>query len=201
MVRGLIAAVAAAIVLSLLVAPAALGHAELVSASPGPDETVEMSPAELVTRFSQDLDPSRTRLEVRSAGGERVANGGEPGATKRQFLLRLPDLAPGDYEVRWTSFSSEDGELARGSYTFTVGGAPTPSPTPAASPTPSASSEPSPTPGPTSTTATPPASPIPSPSAAPTDPSSDAESVVIPIAAALLVVVILGGWLLRGRRT
>ena len=199
MLRALMSAAIAAFVLSLLVAPTVFAHAELVSANPGPDETVEGSPPQLVTRFSQDLDPARTRLEVRSADGERVANGGEPGSTKRQFVLSLPDLAPGDYEVRWTSFSSEDGELARGSYTFTVATRPTASPTPLPSPTPIASSEPSTTPTAIPTTA-PTASPTPAPSAVPADPSSDAGSVLIPIVAALLIVVVLAGWLLRGRR-
>ncbi len=199
LLRGLMPAAIAALVLSLLVAPTVLAHAELVSANPGPDETVEGSPPELVTRFSQNLNPSRTRLEVRSAAGERVANGGEPGSTKREFVLTLPDLAPGDYEVRWTSFSSEDGELARGSYTFTVTARPTPSPTPLASPTAIPSSELSSAPSATPTPA-PTASPAPTPTAVPADPSSDIGSVAIPIIAALLIVVVVAVWLLRGRR-
>ncbi len=199
LLRGLMSAAIAALVLSLLVAPNVLAHAELVSANPGPGDTVEGSPPELVTRFSQNLNASRTRLEVRSASGERVANGGEPGSTKREFVLTLPDLAPGDYEVRWTSFSSEDGELARGSYTFSVTARPTPSPTPLASPTAIPSSEPSSTPSATPTAA-PTASPTPAPTSVPADPSSDIGSVAIPIIAALLIVVVVAAWLLRGRR-
>ncbi len=125
-----------ALAFALLLAPAVVAHAELESATPGPDDEVVGSPTELVTQFSQNLDPSRTTLEVRDAAGTRIARGGEPGDGKREFRLALPELAPGEYEVRWTSYSSEDQELARGSYTFTV--LPAPSPTPSATPSPSA---------------------------------------------------------------
>ena len=205
MLRGLVSAAIAAMLLSLFAAPAVLAHAALVSATPGPGDTVEGSPERIVARFSQDLNPSRTQLDVRAASGERVARGGEPGATKRQFVLALPDLAPGDYEVRWTSFSSEDGELARGSYTFTVTAPPTPSPTPqasqAAQPSQSVVPTASPAATPTPTTSSPATSPAASPVPETPDASSDTASVVIPIVAGLIVVALLAGWLLRGRRT
>jgi hypothetical protein len=50
-------------------------------------------------------------------------------------ITDVPDLAPGDYEVRWTTLSAEDGELDRDTWSFTVVAAPTPSPTPEPSPT------------------------------------------------------------------
>ena len=204
MLRGLVSAAIAAMLLILFAAPAVLAHAELVAATPGPGDTVEGSPERIVARFSQDLDPSRTQLDVRAASGERVARGGDPGASKRQFVLALPELAPGDYEVRWTSFSSEDGELARGSYTFTVTAPPTPSPTPEPSeaPQPSQSVVPraSPEATPTATVSLPTTSPAASPPPETLDASSDTTSVVLPIVAGLVVVALFAGWLLRGRR-
>ena len=109
MPRLVLRALVCAGLLSSLAAPV-LGHAALESATPGPGDRVTGSPMELVAQFSQDLDPTRTSLEVRDATGARVARGGDPGNTPREFRLDLPELAPGKYEVRWTSSSTEDGE-------------------------------------------------------------------------------------------
>lgn len=203
MLRGLVSAAIAANVLSLLVVSPVSAHAELVAARPGPDMSVEGSPAQLVARFSQDLDPSRTQLEVRDASGARIARGGEPGSSKRHFVLLLPELAPGDYEVRWTSFSSEDGELGRGSYTFTVMAGPTPGPSLTPPATASASASPSPTQVPPATQAvdeSPTAVAQGLPDSEASTGSTGAGSVLIPIVAALIIVVLFAGWLLRGRK-
>jgi len=163
-----------AAILSLLVAPTAvLGHAELESASPGPDDAVVGSPTVLVATFSEELDPSRSSLVVVDSTGAQVAAGGELGDDPHELRLALPELAPGDYEVRWTSFSAEDNELDRGSYTFTVLAAPTPSPVPA-TPTPTAG---------------------PSPDAGGVD-----AAVIVPIIVALIVVLAIVAWLLRRQR-
>ena len=176
MARSLIRAVVCAVLLSLIAAPV-LAHAELVSATPGPGDEVAGSPSELVGTFNQDLDPSRTSLEVRDASGASLARGGELGQGSREFRLILPRLGPGEYEVRWTSFSAEDGELERGSYAFTVIAAPSSPPSPSLSPTPTA---PPPVDG--------------------TSAGGDG-AVLIPILAALLVVGGIGAWLLRRRAT
>jgi methionine-rich copper-binding protein CopC len=146
-------AVLGASLLLLLPLATALGHAELATASPGPGDSVAGSPPELVARFSQDLKPDRTSLELRDPAGQTVATGGKDPDRPRVQRMALPSLAPGQYEVRWVSFSAEDGELARGKYRFTVVEAPaTPSPvplTPAPCPTmtPGASQAPSLLPG------------------------------------------------------
>jgi methionine-rich copper-binding protein CopC len=171
-----------------------LGHADLDTGSPGPDETVTASPTELVVTFTQDLDPARSSLVVTDATGAVVAEGGEIGAGPRELRLDLPQLAPGRYEVAWTSWSAEDNEGHRGTYTFTVAAAPTPTPTPTATPEPSAAVEPTPTATPRPTpTPTPVASPSPEPAAA-----SDG-SAVVPIVVALLALAGLGAWLVRRR--
>lgn len=196
----LVRALLSALLLLVLAAPVAFGHAELETAEPAPDSRVS-EPAVLVTSFDQDLDPSRTSLEVRDAAGDRVVAGGEPGDDPRTFTLDLPTLAPGEYEVRWTSFSAEDGELARGEYTFTVVAAPSPSPSPTAQPTetvtPTSTSTPTPSAPPTVVS-----SPIASPATATPEPTSTATAsdVAIPIIAALVATAGFGWWLLRRRR-
>jgi methionine-rich copper-binding protein CopC len=188
----------AALLLLLLSAPAVLGHAEFVSGSPGPGDEIVGSPSALVVEFSQDLDASRSSLVVRDAAGTRIARGGETGDSARQLRLALPELAPGVYEVRWTSFSSEDDELDRGSYTFTVLDAPSPTAAP-----PTASPEPTTTTATSTPTATPPgptSGPTPTPTAAPEPtPGASLGEAVIPIAVALLVAAAIAVQLLRRR--
>lgn len=198
MPRLLLRALVGASLISQLVIAPVLAHAALESASPGPGDEVTGSPDEFVLRFSQDLDPSRTSIELRDATGARVARGGALGAGPREFRLSVPDLPPGEYEVRWTSFSAEDGELARDAYTFTVVAAASPSPLPTASLT--AALSPSATPTPTLAAATPAA---PSPSTAATGGEASASTVgagaLVPIVAALLVVGSIALWLARRR--
>ena len=177
---------------ALLPLSVANAHAELTSASPGPDESVSEVPARLVARFSQDIAADRTSIEVRDASGATVARGGKDPDRARVQLADLPPLEPGTYEVRWVTFSTEDDELARGRYSFTVtvslatpgpsmsAGAPCPSPepSPAASVLPGTSAEPAASiepvastmpvaSAPPATTATPSASALPTPSSEP----------------------------------
>ena len=196
MARSLPRAAAAAALLLMVYSASAYAHAAFVSGIPGPGDEVSGPPDELVISFSQDLDPSRTSLEVRDATGTSLARGGELGNGPREFRLALPELAPGAYEVRWTSFSAEDGELARDSYTFTVVAAPSPSPSPSPSPTPSTPPSPSPTPVPATPSSSPSATPVPGDTAAAGD-----GVVLLPILAASLVIGAIGVWLLRRRAT
>lgn len=191
-----------ALALGAALASPAAAHAEYESSTPASGETVAGSPDELVVRFTQDLDAARSSLVVATAAGDEVASGGEPGDDPRELRLALPELAPGAYDVRWTSWSAEDNEGHRGTFTFTVAPAPTPTPTTEPTPTPARSPTDSPTPTPTSTpTPERTSSPSPSPSTAPDGSSAGASdaSLVLPIVAALVAVAALGGWLRRRR--
>lgn len=195
MPRSISLAVAAALLLISVLAPSAVAHAELDISIPAAGAEIEGSPPELVTTWTQDLDPSRTSLDVRDAADRSVAKGGSLGDGPREFRLALPTLAPGTYEVRWTSFSAEDGELARGTFEFTIRAVATPRPVPTAQPSPSpartprATEAPIPTPAPTPT---PTASPVPSE-------SSSGSDVLVPILAAAMIIGALAIWMRRRR--
>jgi methionine-rich copper-binding protein CopC len=179
---------------ALLAGPSAvLAHAELASATPGPGDEVVGSPDEIVATFTQDLDMSRTAMEVRNAAGETVAEGPVRGDGPREIRLALPDLPPGEYEVRWTSFSAEDNELERGRYTFTVLPAPSPTPAPTPSPTAAVTAAP-PTVAPATPTVAPPTATVP-----PTTPDDGGVAALLPIGIAAIVLLGIGAWLLRRR--
>jgi methionine-rich copper-binding protein CopC len=188
-------AVALFVLLVASTPPAVLGHAELATVSPADTSTVQGSPDEIVMTFTQNLDPAKSSIRLVDAVGKVIVEGSTVAAGRpRELDLVVPvPLAPGVYTIRWTSFSTEDGEQARGTTTFTVAAAPTPSPTPL--PTPSAAApsvSPSVAPSLAPTVA-------PSPSPPPTAPAASTGDALVPIVFALLVLAGLGLWLLRGR--
>lgn len=188
---GLLAATA------FLAAPlTALGHAALETMTPA-DKSSGPAPSEIVGTFAQNLDPAKSSFTLVDAGGTVVAKGGEVAndAPRTMTLSLATPLAPGAYTIRWTTVSTEDGETARGTTSFTViAAAPSPSATPTPSASGAASAAPSVVPSPTATVAA-----SPSPSAAPSAPASSTADALIPIIVALIVLGAIGAWLLRGR--
>jgi copper resistance protein C len=183
-----------------LAAPMAVrAHAELLETSPAEGTTVEGTPTEVSAIFSEGLEPESS-LELRDAAEATVAEGGlDPEDPTRLVIADVLDLAPGVYEARWTS-ATDDGHIERGTWTFTVAPAPTPSPTPSPSPTPapSATASPTPTPAPSPSEA-----PSPSGSPAPSggdSPAGNDSDVVLPIILGLAIVAGVGGFLLLRRR-
>jgi len=181
--------------IAALAAPSAvLGHAELDTMTPATGSTVTAAPAQIVATFTEPLDPAKSSLVLVTSGGAQVASGGVVAADDaKKMTLALPSLAAGAYEIRWTTASALDGDLDRGTTTFTYApAAPSASPSSAASATPAAS-----------TAATPPpsvaASVAPSPSGSGQPASTSTSDLLIPIVVAVILVAGLGYWLLRGR--
>jgi len=169
---------------------AVLGHAELDTASPADTSTVASSPRQLVFTFTEPLDPKASSLRLVDASGAVVAQGGTVDPTDaRKMTLVVAPQPPGAYSVRWTTKSALDGDIDRGTTTFTIAPAsPSPSVVPSAQPSASAAASPSPSV----------AAPSPSPSGG-TGATISTSDAVIPVVAALLVLAALAVWLLRGR--
>lgn len=173
-------------------------HAKLESASPADGAVVEGTPTEIVATFTEPLEGGSS-LSLRGPDGDELARAEpDPDDPTRMAIEDVPDLAPGDYEVRWTA-SSDDGHLERDTWSFTVVAPPSPSP----SLTPSPSAEPSAEPLDT----TPPSvAPTVAPTLSPSIPPEGSEAtssteVLIPIVAVLAIVAVATGVLLsrRGR--
>jgi hypothetical protein len=200
------AALAAALSLLLAVLlPAAVGaHSELVSSDPADGAMLTGPPLEISGDFSEELDTTRSVMELRAPAGGVLATGRVPdgGPATRMAIVDLPAFAPGTYEVRWTTVTADDDGVERGTFTFTLLAA-TPSPTPTAEPssTPAATAPPSVAPAPTPARApTPAPSPAPSPAPGPVAGSTTTGDLLVPLS--VLAVILAGGaaWLLRRRR-
>jgi methionine-rich copper-binding protein CopC len=188
-------ALAAVATLVLLLPGTATAHAELIEATPADGATVEGTPDEISATFSEPLETDGSTFSLRNAAGERLAIGGiDPADRTRLIIDPVPELGPGTYEVRWRA-ASADGHAENDTWTFTVTAAPTPAPTPAPTAASTASAEPS-------SSATPDATPASSPSASPgpSDPAGASDGdVILPIIAALAIVLVAAGFLLSRR--
>ena len=101
------------------------------------------------------------------------------------MIAAPPPLGDGEYEVRWTAITTDDGFVERGSFKFTVAVSASPSieaTDPGNTELPSATQAPS--------------------TVAPSPPASDATGdVLIPIAAMIVVIGVGLAWFLRRRGT
>jgi methionine-rich copper-binding protein CopC len=203
---------AAPVLVALLVAFTLPGvvaaHAELKTPTPA-DKATSTAPVTFVAgTFTQRVKADGSSLVVKLVGGTTVAQGGvDPNDPLRMVATPATPLGSGAYRVEWTTISLDDGELARGTWTFTVAVAPTPSPTPIPTSTPSAAPSVAPSASATATSSAVPVTPV--PSAAPTPvPSADGSATggsgdaVLPIVVALVVLGAGAAFLLsrRGQR-
>ncbi len=185
----------AAFVAALLLPATVLAHAELATVVPADGSTVEGTPAEIVLTFTEALG-ANSSIQLVGPGGEQVASAGPSASDAAVMRLTPPELAPGEYTIRWTA-ASGDGHIERGTSSFLVVAAPTPSPTPTPTPTAAATAEPTAAPTPTEEP-TPTASPAASP---PPDEGGGSEGdVIVAIAGVALVVAAATVLLLRRSR-
>jgi methionine-rich copper-binding protein CopC len=192
-------ALSGAIVLLAIVPSAAVAHAELVRAIPADGETVTEPVTVLSARYSEAVT-GNSNLRVLDASGATVATAGiDPDDPRRMIARPDPPLGNGTYTVRSTA-TSADGHTERLTWTFTVAVAATPAPSPSSSPATSASPSAATSPTPEATASTT-ASPSPSVSPDPGTPTSGTGDVLLPIIAALAIVAIGAGFLLRRNRT
>lgn len=183
----------AALLLVLLMPAAVAAHASLVGSTPAADEVVTTLPPVISVTFDEALN-DLSSLEIIDASGATVATGSVDAADPLSLSAVTPDLANGEYEVRWTA-ATDDGHVERGTFRFSVA-IPTPTPPPAtlepsavATDSPTAAPTVEPTPAPTATEAP----------AGAEDNGSAGGDVLVPIVAALALVVIGLGWFLRRR--
>jgi methionine-rich copper-binding protein CopC len=192
----LAAAVAAAFLLVPLVATLASAHAQLDTPTPADKATVTQPVTVVGGTFVERVNPNGSSLVVKLVGGGTVATGGvDPTNAKQMVATPATPLGSGSYVVQWTTVSLDDGELARGTWTFTVAVAPSAAATPSASPSPGSSATVAPS---AAATVPPTIAPTPRPSAT-GDTTGSGSDVVVPIIVALIVLGAGAAYLLSRR--
>ena len=179
--------------LALAAVSPVLGHAELVSSDPANKAVLDTPPTVITLTFDEGV-VGKSSFKLIGPGGDTVGTGGPAKDGDDTMTLDGLALTPGAYTIEWTSVA-DDGDVERGTLTFTVN-EPTPAP---ATPTPApsqASTAPSASPSPTPT-----ATPVPSPAVDP-EPvaTSSSTDVLFPIIAALALIGVIGALLLRRNR-
>ncbi len=98
-------------------------HAELSRSQPGQGAALGSAPSKLELWFTEDLTPSGSSAKVYDAQRQEVDEGTytvDPNDATH-LIVPLKPLQDGTYTVAWTSISSDDGHVIRGTFTFTVG--------------------------------------------------------------------------------
>jgi methionine-rich copper-binding protein CopC len=111
--------IAAALLAAL--AGTALAHAQLQRAAPPVGATVRKAPDRVELWFSERLEPSLCRIEVRDAAGRRIDKNDAHAAPddSRHLVATVGPLAPGQYKVAWRAVSV-DTHVTEGDFTFTL---------------------------------------------------------------------------------
>jgi copper transport protein len=123
--RGLLGA-AAALAIAIGLASPVMAHALLSSSQPAAGANLSSAPKEVVLTFTEAPDPKLSSIQVLGSSGTSVTTGpatAVPG-TPSKLRVGLQPLKSGVYTVAWTTVSSVDGHLARGSFAFGVGATP-----------------------------------------------------------------------------
>ena len=120
--RVVLAVVAVVAGLGALSAGTALAHAELISSNPANQSILASTPAEILLRFSEGVDPIGDSIRLVDAAGNPV-----PLGPLDQSLggdtLRTPvpaTIEDGTYVVGWQAVSADSHKI-RGAFTFSVG--------------------------------------------------------------------------------
>ena len=100
----------------------AFAHAELVSANPPANGTVQTAPKEISITFSEAVEAKFSTIEVLDDKAQRLDQGKPEAAPNDPKTLRVmvKELRAGTYRVNWHVVSSDDSHKTKGTYEFTV---------------------------------------------------------------------------------
>ena len=100
----------------------AFAHAELVSANPPANGTVQAAPNEISITFSEAVEEKFSTIEVLDDKAQRLDQGKPQTAPNDPKTLRVTvkPLRSGTYKVIWHAVSSDDSHKTKGTYEFTV---------------------------------------------------------------------------------
>ena len=96
-------------------------HAFLKNADPGVGSTIQTSPSEIRIRFTENIEPAVSSIQVFNASGKEVDKHDLHVDRSDHALLHisLPQLGAGTYKVVWRVVSV-DTHVTNGNFTFRV---------------------------------------------------------------------------------
>ena len=113
-----------AVVIAIVPAGPALGHASYESSDPPDDGTVSSPPSEVTADFTEPLQAD-SYMDVTDPCGRDV--GGDTSITADTMTVQMSGSAEGEYVIRWRAHSSVDNHITTGDFSFTsTGGDPCP---------------------------------------------------------------------------
>ena len=115
MTRGFLLLMLCAV--ATLCAPVAWGHALLKKTSPSVNAVLAHAPSEIRLWFTEKLEARFSRVELLTAMGAAIADGGVDSQRPHEMVLRVPSLAPGHYLVRWRIISVDTHKVS-GEFAF-----------------------------------------------------------------------------------
>lgn len=123
-IRLYVSILTAALVGCLVLAPSAGAHSKLSRADPKPGSTIKTVPGVVRAWFSEELDARGSALSVWDSHGKRKDDG-KGGLDlndmdHKSLIAKLQPIGPGTYTVKWTAVSTDDKNVAKGSFRFTV---------------------------------------------------------------------------------
>ncbi len=111
----------------MILAGPAFGHAKLRSTLPAADAQLRVAPTSVTLTFNENV---RLAVLTVTADGKDVpvtVDRSAPAAP--QVTVALPVLGVGNYQVRWSALSPDDGHVTKGTFSFTIVGADAPAAT------------------------------------------------------------------------
>ena len=120
--RGLAAALPAALAATLLLSGTVLAHAELVSSTPSANASLLESPPMLSMTFSEPIDPATASIQLLDELQQPLPGIGSVrmDATGLVASVDLPTLDSGVYTVSYRVTSATDGHVSAGIWAFLV---------------------------------------------------------------------------------
>jgi copper transport protein len=113
------------LVLGLWAVSAATGpasaHAVIERSDPPANAALRQSPAQVVLRFTEPVDPALSSITVVDRNGKPVSGRTTVSADGRGAAVPLPALGDGVYTVKWRVLSALDGHATSGLFLFAVG--------------------------------------------------------------------------------
>ena len=111
------------LVFLLLPIDVASAHADLLKASPAPDEHLQQQPSQVDLYFSEEVEPSQSVIAVFDARGTQVDLNDTHAVDrdKKHLAVSLSTFKQGYYIVSWQVISSDDAHATVGSYSFALG--------------------------------------------------------------------------------